>query len=195
MEYVKISLLLACISVMGAYGNESIENIKKEYGVIFDKLFAQGREILETKKDIVEWLYRKNKEEFKEIQNLMTDLRVEVSFDRSDEDIIKEVLKEHLQEKIRGEAEELFVMDGVTVENVQDFFHISRMVCDVILESDDVCREMIKAYKKEYRSAIKELKIVDKAREKIRTIGKERKKQELLDLLREKIVLGTYPRK
>ena len=73
---------------------EFVDRIKKEYGVILDNLFAQGQEQLETKADIVAWLYRKNKEEFKNIQNLITDLKVERCFDCVDENIVKKELQE-----------------------------------------------------------------------------------------------------
>jgi metal-sulfur cluster biosynthetic enzyme len=175
--------------------SEFIENIKKEYGVIFDKLFEQGREKLAAKDNIAVWLYHKNKEEFNDIRNLMTDLKVESCFSCNDEQIIKKELETYVKEKIQDEAQKVFDMDGVTAENAQDFFDISRMICDVTLESDETCYKITRVFKKEYHSAIKELKIVDKARVKITTLEKERTKQELLSQLREQIILGTCPRK
>lgn len=191
MHYVKVSCMLACVLVCGVYGSESVENIKKDYNIIFDKLFEQTRETLQEKKDIVMWLYSKNKEEFTDIQNLTSDLRVELNFNHADEAAIKQELQESLQKKIHNQANELVEVDRVTAENLQDFFDISHMICDVTLESRDACRKMMRSLKKEYRSALKELKIVDKARGKIEAIDKEKKKQKFLDQLREQIIVGT----
>jgi hypothetical protein len=191
MHYVKVSCVLACVLVCGAYGSESVENIKKEYGLIFDKLFVQTRETLQAKKDIVMWLYNKNTQEFTDIQNLTSDLRVELNFNYADETAIKKELQESLQKKIQDEAKELVNMDKLTAENLQDFFHISHMICDVALESQDACRKMMRSLKKEYRSALKELKIVDKARAKIEVIDKEIGKEKSLSRLRELIIVGT----
>ena len=199
MQYVKISCLLVCASSMIVADNlvntEYIQNIKKEYGVILDTLFVQGQEKLLSKEDVVVWLYRKNTQEFKDIQNLMTDVKIELCFNCSDENRIKEKLAECLKEKIQNEAQKLLDADGVTAENMHDFFHISRMVCNVTLESDNECYKMTRALKKEYRLAVKELRVVDKAREKIKKIDKERTRQELLHHLREQIILGSTPRK
>src|SRR5579862_2860299 len=128
---------------------EFVGRIKKEYGVILDNLFAQGCEQLETKADIVAWLYRKNKEEFKNIQNLITDLKVELCFDCADENIVKKELQECLKEKIQERVENVLDIKKVTAENMQDFFCISRMICNVTMESDDVCYKMMRGFKKE----------------------------------------------
>lgn len=173
----------------------SVENIKKEYGIMYDGLYAQEREKLEKKEDIVVWLYHKNKKEFKDIQNFMAALSVELCFDRVQEYVIKKELEDYLKENIQAGMQDIVATDWVTADNIQDFFHISRMICDVTLESGDTCRKMIRGFKKEYRSDIKQLKIIDKAREKVRAMEKEKKKQELLDQLREQVVLGAYPRK
>jgi len=191
MKWVKVSCVLMCISVYVMYGSESVQNIKKEYVVIFDTLFVQARETLQANTEITLWLYHKNQSEFKEMQNLTSDLRVELNFNRADEAAIKNELQECLHKKIHDEAEELVGMDKVTAENLKDFFHISRMICHVTLESDDVCHQMIHDLKKEYRFALKEMKIVDKARAKIEAINKKRNKQKFLDQLREQIIVGT----
>jgi hypothetical protein len=191
MKYIKVNCLVMCASVFVTYGSESVENIKKEYGLIFDKLFVQARTTLQKKENVFEWLCKKNQEEFKDIQNLTTDLRVELNFNRTDEAVIKKELQECLQKKIHDEAEMVIEMDKVTAENLQDFFHISGMICDVTFESDDACCNMIHDLKKEYRSALKELKIVDKARGKIEAIIKERDKQKSLDRLHQLIIVGA----
>jgi hypothetical protein len=174
---------------------EYIQNIKKEYGVILDKLFAQAQEKLLAQEDIVAWLYHKNTQEFRDVQNLMTDFKVEVCFNCSDENAVKKELEGYVKEKIQNEAQKVLDADGITAENMQDFFHISRMICSVTLESDDTCHKMMRALKKEYRFAMEELRALDKAREKIKEIDRERTKQELLHKLREQIILGTSPRK
>lgn len=174
---------------------EFIQNTKKEYETVLDALFLQGREKLLSKEDVVVWLYRKNTQEFKDIQNLMTDVKVELYFNCSDENRIKEKLEEYLKEKIQDEAQKLLDTDGVTAENMKDFFHASRMICNITLESDSACRKMTRTLKRQYCSFIKELKVVDKAGDKIKKIEKKRTKQELLHHLREQIILGTSPRK
>jgi hypothetical protein len=194
MSCIRIFLLAICISLPIIADPEYIKNIKKEYGVIFDKLFLEGQEKLAAKENIAIWLYNKNKKEFKEIQNLMTDVKVELNFNVDDEKMIKKELEAYLQEKIQDEVQKVFDIDGVTAENVQDFFDMSRMICDVTLESDQACRKMMRSLKKEYRFTIKEFKAIDKAREKIRAIDKGREKQKLLSQLREQIILGTSPR-
>lgn len=62
MKYIKSSCLLTCVVVCGMYGSESVQNIKKEYGLIFDKLFVQARIILQEKKYMIRWI---KKQEFK----------------------------------------------------------------------------------------------------------------------------------
>ncbi len=200
MKFLTLCIVgMLCVPLLVLADNPShtefIENIKKEHGIVFDILFLQARETLKAKEDIVMWLYHKNKAEFKTIQNLMTDLKVEVGFNHNDEHIIKKELEDSLKEKIQDEAQKVLDMDGVTAENMKDFFHISRMICGVTLESDDACCRMTRALQKEYRLAIKELKAIDKAAEKIKNIDKKRTKQALLHKLREQIILGTSPRK
>jgi hypothetical protein len=174
---------------------EFVGRIKKEYGVILDNLFAQGQGQLETKADIVEWLYRKNKEEFKNIQNLITDLKVELCFDCADENIVKKELQECLKEKIQERVENVLDIKKVTAENMQDFFCVSRMICNVTMESDDVCYKMMRDFKKEYGLTIKKLKIIDKADMKIKKEEKKQEKKDALAQLREQIILGSCPRK
>src|SRR5437762_2573302 len=106
---------------------QSIDDIKKEYGVILDNVFAQGREKL-------------------------------------------------------------------AAENMQDFFHISGMICDVTLEPDVACHRMMRRFKKEHRSFVKKLKIVDKAEMKIKREEQKEQKKKLLAQLREQILLGTSVR-
>jgi len=195
MKYAIFFVLMCTSSTVLAVDEEFVDRIKKEYGVILDNLFAQGCEQLEIKADIAAWLYRKNKEELRDIQNLLTDCKVELCFDCTGENIIKKELQECLQKKIQEKAENVLDIKKVTAENMEDFFRISRIVCNATLESDDVCHQMTQAFKKEYRSTIKKLKILDKADMKLKKEEKKQEKKELLARLRQQIILGSCPRK
>ncbi|HEX4068861.1 MAG TPA: hypothetical protein VHX42_02060 [Candidatus Babeliales bacterium] len=194
-----ISCWLMCISGVlfadNSGDHQCIENIKKESTVIVDKIFAQGVQKIEAKEDILKWLCDKKKEEFTDIQNLMSDLNIAINFDRAEENIIQEELQKGLQNKIYNEANKILATDGMTPENMRDFFHMSRLVCDAMLGSDERCRKIMRSFKQEYCSDIKKLKIIDKAQMKIKKEEEKQQKKELLHQLREQIVLGTSPRK
>lgn len=192
MKYVKIVFLCVGISTIICADNvthkEWVHNIEKDC----DILFTQGREKLEAKEDIIQWLYSsRNNEEMRDIKNNISNMRVETCFDITEEHATKEQLKRYLQEKIQGEFEKFTATDGVTPENVEDFFCFSRVVCGVTLESNNASHEMIKSLKKENSFLIKQLKIIDKAQTKIKKIEKKRQRKELFNKLCENIIVST----
>jgi hypothetical protein len=188
-------LIFLCISSIILADNSTDNDFVQNIGVVVDKVFEQGFKKLENGEDIVEWLYSKHKEEFKDIENIISDMRVEVGFDRTKENSIKEELQKYLQKKTPDEAQKVLNIDGITPERMQDFFHIPRMICVVIIGSDDVCRRMIWPYKQAYCSDVKKLRIIDKAEMKVQEEEKKQQKKELLHQLREQTILGTSPRK
>lgn len=203
MKRVKIFIFLVIMPIVSSAEdsapqsaqNDLTQRVKSQYNNILDPLFFQTLDILEAKREIIPFLYRKNKEEFKEIQNLISAISVETGFDRAQEGEIKEQLHECLRLKMRDGIDKLLDIKGVTAENVEDFFHVSRMICNVTQGSDKVCYGMIHTFERGQRNEIKKLRILDKARVKINAIDQKEKKEAFLNQLRERIILGAYPRK
>ena len=203
MKNLKVFIFLLVMPVVLLTGNSAshstpsdfTQRIKQQYNNILDPLFAQVIDTLEAHREIIPLLHRKNKEEFKDIQNLISDISIETGFDHDQEGEIKKELHECLRLKVHDEMDKVSDIKGLTAENVEDFFHFSRMICNVTQGSDERCRDMIHAFEREQRNEIKKLRILDKARVKINAIKHKEEKEEFLDQLREQIILGAYPRK
>ena len=155
--------------------------IEAEYCNVIHDIFTQARESLAAKEDIItlEWLAR---EDIKEIQHLMSDVCIVFNFDRNDKNVMSEKLQVCLQTKIRDEVKKIFESNEVSVEGVEQFFYLSKIMCDLSQGTD--CRGMMLAIKNENFDSMKKQKKVQRQlkREKMRRVS-------------ERVILGAHPRR
>jgi hypothetical protein len=191
MKSIKIlCLLFACVPVM-VYTQESptsyemcAEDTEKECRKAIDDIFAQARESITAKEDIItrEWLARK---EIKEIQNLMSDSCIILSFDCGVKNVIPESLELYLQTKIRDELDKVLAIEEVSMKRVDQFFDLSKIVCALSQGAD--CQGMMRSIKDENSRSLQRVKLDKEARRKM---NKDQARE-----LRERIILGAHPRK
>lgn len=175
---------------------DSTHTVKSEYGKTIDSIFTQARNKIKIGEDItdVEWLNLKIKTEFRDIHNLMADISLAVNFDQKATDVICQQLQECLRSTMKDEVSKVCAISDVTVEAVEDFFHLSDIVCGLTQGSDVMCHNMMHGLKKENRLFLKTLEITEKATKKMREIERKQEKKERMRRLREHIVLGAHQR-
>ena len=173
------------------YANEScieyekcVQEMESSSCAVIDNLFTQARESLEAHEDIMNYIWL-NRKEIKDLQNVMSDACVVLSFDCNTHNIIPERLQAYLQTKIRNEVQQLFDGKKIDDKGAKQFFYFSRMICD--LSQCTGCGKMIRIIKDENVDALLALKIQQK-------VQRQEKKKEMRQL-REYITVGAYPRK
>lgn len=185
-----LCLLFACVPVM-AYTQESptayekcAEEMEKECRSAIDDIFAHARESIAAKEDIItlEWLARK---EIKEIQYLMSDSCIILSFDCNVKNVIPESLELYLQTKVRDELDKVLAIEGISMRRIDQFFDLSKIMCAISQGSD--CQGMIRSIKDENSRSLQRVRLEKEARRKI--------KKDQARELRERIILGAHPRK
>lgn len=196
MKSIKIVQILCFLSVTAYAAQDPIkEEPIKEYEQLvqdheaacrktLDAIFAQAKTSIEVKEDIItpEWLSR---QEIKDIKNHMSDACIELMFDCNAKNVIPEKMQNYLQTKIRNEAEKIFENKDIDVDQIQQFFYLSELLCGLNKGTD--CHVMMRAIKDENFPYVQNIKLQKKIKRQI-------KKEERRDLCM-RIVLGAQPRR
>src|SRR5579863_340669 len=201
MKSLKIVYFL-CVCVSGIVcadetlsgDGEGMHTVQSKYRTVIDSIFTQARNKIKIGEDItdVEWLKLKIKAEFGDIRNIISDINIAMNFDQKATNVIYQQLQECLRSTMQDEVGKVCDISDVTVEAVEDFFHLSDIVCGLTQGSDVMCYDMMHALKKENRIFLKTLEITEKATKKMREVERKQEKKEKMRQLRKHIVLGAY---
>lgn len=196
MKLIKIIQILCCItSITCAHQfvenyEELVQKLEAESCKAIDTIFSQAREAIEAGQNIitVEWL---NHKRIEEIEHALSNVRIELGFDRNAEKMFSEKLYYYLQSKIGEEVDKIFEYKNLTVDQVDQFFLFSKLVCKLQCPIDRHgqiidCSRMMRAIKDENFPCRENLKIQKK-------VERQAKKEERRDLCRA-ILLGAVPR-
>ena len=196
-------IVLACPSIiigenykeLSEEDEQSFQKIEEEYCSAINDILAQAKEAIAVKEDIVspEWLASKNKKEFRTVKNIISDSAIVSSFNPNTQIVVREQLQRCLSRTIRQEVDNVLVINGVSVDQIDDFFDLTEIMCGISQGID--CQGMLAALKQENSMILKQIAIKKKAETKIRAMIDRKAKKNQTNILREHIVLGAYSRK
>jgi len=184
MKFLKVYFLLCSFL---AYGDEVVvqsyqelvQQLEAACCKTLDTVFSQIQASLQAEEDLVtvQWLARP---EIKEIAYNMSNAQIELGFNY----VISKKIKDYLEVKIRNEADIMFENNSITVDQAQQFFYISELICQ-LRQGVDCCR-IVHNIKNENFPCIENIKIKNK-------VAQQAKKEKRQDLC-EAIALGALPR-
>lgn len=155
-------------------GEERIQEIEKETYNVIDQMFARARMSAVNKENMMSFAWFDHPH-ISSIQNLLSDARIESSFDPIVLRALAERMDVYLHAKIRDEFENV-ITQGSDAVGVRQYLVIAKILCDLSEGAD--CRNLMRDIEHNNSHIIADLE-------------KEREAQEAEELLiLEKFVLG-----
>jgi cell division protein FtsX len=175
------TIVILCNDTVPKKQENYIKEMEKECCNIVDAIFSHARASIEAKEDIMTAEWFSKHEEFKKLQNALSDTTIILEFDENTDNEVPERLQIYLDDKIRQEIPKLFEIYKISVKDVENFYELSRIICE--LSQGKHCARMIHHIEDENLPQILKLKIQKEARAYLR-------KQEAREL-RRALVYGT----
>jgi hypothetical protein len=142
---------------------ESLQTIKQEYGNIIDALYATMHERADQHHDGLDTasFIAFYKHHLDALQGCMSDLNIALSFNVKERKKMNVQLHECLKDKVAHEAQLLFESNDLHTTKIDDFLCLSKIMCGVTQESDELCTRMVDGVRKDWALMLKKLDIIE----------------------------------
>ena len=186
MKYVSLFCLVSIHLFLSADQlpkgrDERIKEMTKEGCNIIDTIFEHAHSSIAKKEVLMSEQWLSNEKEIKKLRDLMSDSQI-VAFDENAENPIPDMLSQYVNFKINEKFSALFTIDGLSIEEIRDFYRFSYTICELSGGKD--CKRKIRLMKEYNAEKILRLKL-----EKV--VAKQIRKEDALRL-QDVLIFGAH---
>jgi len=159
--------------------DEQVEEKTREGQRLIDTIFEKARASVEARQDLMDAQWLSKQKEIKELRNVLSDSQI-AAFDANAKNGVPDKLSLYVKQKINEEIPRIFAINGISTEQVEDFYEFSHTLCK--LSSGSHCGRMIRSIESDNFDKMLMLQLQKAARKQLR--------KETAQQLRDAIIFG-----